>query len=584
MAKRYRPVDRDQVFLFPPDMRDWLPPGHPVWLVIKVVEAHLDTSAFHAGRRTGGAGTAGYDPDMLVTLLVWAYTHRVTSSRRIEQLCRTDVAFKVICAGDVPDHVTIARLRDAFPGAIEVFFAEVLALCARLGMGRLGVVALDGMKIAASASKSANRTGQALAKLAAETVAAHAAADAAEDALFGDAAGDEVPPGAWHPRRRDERIAAALADLAAGRAAAAAGRAALARAHLEPARAGTPRRGGRPAEAAVELAQLNLDKITAAQQARIDDWQARNAASLAATGRPLPGGQPVPASEHCRVKAAAAKLERARDRAAAAQQKAAAKAAGAPGPVRNITDPDSRLMLVRGGGFIQGYNPQNVTSEDGLIIATELTADPADTAWYEPMLAAAEDAAAIITAHQPAPASSHSPAAASGDDPPAAGGQDTTTTGGGPGSLIGLLLAGAGYCSEHNLTIPGPDRLIATGKHRALEKAARTGPDASPAGPAVTAMTARLATEEGITAYRQRSHIAETPHGNIKHNMSFRQLSVRGKPKATAVSRSWRESENGKGPLHGATGPAGGFGGVVASGQVEGSDGEVPERGHDPGP
>jgi len=107
----------------------------------------------------------------------------------------------------------------------------------------------------------------------------------------------------------------------------------------------------------VELAQLNLDKITAAQQARIDDWQARNAASLAATGRPLPGGQPVPASEHCRVKAAAAKLERARDRAAAAQQKAAAKAAGAPGPVRNITGPGARLMPVRGGGFIQGCNP-----------------------------------------------------------------------------------------------------------------------------------------------------------------------------------------------------------------------------------
>ncbi len=59
MAKRYRPVDRDQPFLFPPSMRDWLPPGHPVWLVITAVEDHLDTSAFHALRRAGGAGTAG---------------------------------------------------------------------------------------------------------------------------------------------------------------------------------------------------------------------------------------------------------------------------------------------------------------------------------------------------------------------------------------------------------------------------------------------------------------------------------------------------------------------------------------------
>src|SRR2546430_1297690 len=103
VAKGYRPVDRDQVFLFPPDMREWLPADHLVWLVIRVVEDHLDTSPFHAVRRTGGAGAAGYDPDMLVTVLVWAYAHQVTSSRRMEQLCGTDVAFRLICAGNLPD-------------------------------------------------------------------------------------------------------------------------------------------------------------------------------------------------------------------------------------------------------------------------------------------------------------------------------------------------------------------------------------------------------------------------------------------------------------------------------------------------
>src|SRR5580700_9303532 len=109
MAKGYRPVDRDQPFLFPPDMREWLRPDHPVWLVITVVAGHLDTSVFHAGRKTGGAGAAGYDPDMLVTVLVWAYAHGVTSSREIERLCGTDVAFRVICAGNLPDHCTVAR-------------------------------------------------------------------------------------------------------------------------------------------------------------------------------------------------------------------------------------------------------------------------------------------------------------------------------------------------------------------------------------------------------------------------------------------------------------------------------------------
>jgi transposase len=214
MAKRYRPVNRDQPYLFPPSMREWLPPQHPVWLVISAVDDHMDTSAFHAGRKAGGAGAAGYDPDMLVTVLVWAYAHQVTSSRRIEQLCHTDVAFRVVCGGNTPDHVTIARFRGEFPDAVGGFFAEVLALCARLGMGKLGVVALDGMKIAASASKSANRTEGHLARLAAETVARHGETDEAEDVLFGTGvAGDEVPGDAWSPRRRDQRIAAALASV-----------------------------------------------------------------------------------------------------------------------------------------------------------------------------------------------------------------------------------------------------------------------------------------------------------------------------------------------------------------------------------
>jgi hypothetical protein len=165
---------------------------------------------------------------------------------------------------------------------------------------------------------------------------------------------------------------------------------------------------------------------------------------------------------------------------------------------------------VRGGGFIQGYNAQNVFSQDGLVIATELTQDPVDTPWFEPMMAAAEAAAALIAAHQP-PGTSQGSA--------------------GSGTRIGLALADAGYLSEHNLTCPGPDRLIATGKHRDLEKNARAaGEDPAPAGQGsevIAAMTARLATEEGITAYRHRSHIGENAHGNIKHNLAFRQFTMR---------------------------------------------------------
>ncbi|MCW2911045.1 MAG: putative transposase, partial [Actinomycetia bacterium] len=237
MARGYRPVRRDQPFLLPPDMREWLPADHPVWLVIGVVSDHLDTSVFHARRRTGGPGTAGYDPDMLVTLLMWAYANGVTSSRRIEAACWSDVAFRVVCAGDVPDHVTIARFRAAFPQAAESLFREVLVLCAKLGMGKLGTVALDGTKVTANASRAANRREETLRKLAAEeaakAVAAHAAADEAEDELFGEGRrGDEVPPEAVNPAARAARIAAALAELEAERQAVEAAREAQARDYL----------------------------------------------------------------------------------------------------------------------------------------------------------------------------------------------------------------------------------------------------------------------------------------------------------------------------------------------------------------
>jgi transposase len=531
MAKRYRPVDRDQPYLFPPSMRDWLSEDHPVWLVITAVEDHLDTSVFHAARKTGGAGAAGYDPDMLVTVLVWAYAHQVTSSRRIEQLCHTDVAFRVICGGNLPDHVTIARFRGEFPGAVAVFFAQVLALCARLGMGKLGVVALDGMKIAASASKAANRTEEHLAKLAADTVAAHGQTDAAEDDLFGaGVAGDQVPPDAWSPRRRSQRIAAALASLKAERQAAEAERKTAEAEHLADAAAGRPRAGARPAGAAVELAAMKVERARAAQQAKIDAWEAR-----AAGGHRPHGPRPTDPASYVRVREAQAGLDKAQARAAKAAHPAAGESSSRPAagkkkktsgrarrpPVRNITDPDARLMPVRGGGFTEGYNTQNVTSQDGLIIATELTQDTTDAPWYEPMLRQAETAAAFITAHHPP------------DDGGGATSSDSQTS---DSSLIGLFLTDAGYLSEHNLTTEGPDRLIATGKTCDLEHAARDHTTATRGrtGPATLAMAARLATPEGITAYRQRGHIAETPHGNIKHNMRFRQLSMRGKPKATA--------------------------------------------------
>jgi hypothetical protein len=371
----------------------------------------------------------------------------------------------------------------------------VLVLCARLGMGRVGTVAVDGTKIAASASKDANRTEEGLRKLAAELAARHAATDAQEDALFGDGRGDDDPGG---PGTRRERVAAALASLEAEREAREAAERAAAQEHLDAAQAGAlPPPGRPPAGAGTATARAALERETAACQARIGDWERRKAAGQRVRRRPVPPEQPA------LVRRARQRLDRALARDAARRAKEERKAPA----VRNVTDPGSRLMPVRGGGFIQGYNAQNVASSDGLIIATRLTSDTTDARWYEPMISDALAAAAAMAA---------------------------AGTGGG---AVGLVLADAGYLSEANLTCDGPDRLIAVGKRRDLEKRARDTGGGQHGGPtpgeAIAAMTARLAAPGGITACRQRGRIAETPHGRIKHNMRLRQLSVRGIGKAS---------------------------------------------------
>src|SRR5438067_852000 len=181
VAKSYRVVQRDQPFLLPPDMRDWLPADHVVWFLLETVEA-LDTSAFHARRRLGGAGTAGYDPDMLLALLVYAYCQGVRSSRQIERRCLTDVAFRVLCAQVAPDHATIVRFRAEHEAAFAAMFTQVLQVTAAAGLVRLGTVAIDGTKIPANASIDANRSQEWLEDQVRLLMADARRLDAAEDA------------------------------------------------------------------------------------------------------------------------------------------------------------------------------------------------------------------------------------------------------------------------------------------------------------------------------------------------------------------------------------------------------------------
>jgi hypothetical protein len=147
---------------------------------------------------------------MLLGLLVYAYCGGVRSSRQIERLCTTDVAFRVLCAQDVPDHCTIARFRSDCQDVFEDLFTQVLLIAARSGLARFGTVAIDGTKIPANASIDANRGQQWLEQQVRDMVADAKAVDAVEDTSSGsdDGPEDRMPAGPADQSSRRQRIRA----------------------------------------------------------------------------------------------------------------------------------------------------------------------------------------------------------------------------------------------------------------------------------------------------------------------------------------------------------------------------------------
>src|SRR5215469_5121413 len=128
MSQRFVGCDREQVFLMPPSVRDWLPVGHLAWMVLAVVD-ELDLREFYGAYRADGRGRPPHDPRMMVALVLYAYAVGVRSARAIERRCVEDVAVRVIAACVKPDHATIARFRERFEGPLGGLFSQVLALC-----------------------------------------------------------------------------------------------------------------------------------------------------------------------------------------------------------------------------------------------------------------------------------------------------------------------------------------------------------------------------------------------------------------------------------------------------------------------
>ncbi len=147
----------DQDFLLPPDARDWLPAGHLSWAVIDAVD-ELDLSAFLAYYRSDGQGRPAYHPKMMTALVLYCYCKGIRSSRAMQMACFDDVGCRVITGNQAVDHATVARFARRHRDALTGLFVQVLAICAREGLVTVDLVAGDGTKVKASASKAASRT------------------------------------------------------------------------------------------------------------------------------------------------------------------------------------------------------------------------------------------------------------------------------------------------------------------------------------------------------------------------------------------------------------------------------------------
>ena len=332
MGQNFLAADREQAFLLPPDVRDWLPEGHFVWFVLDAV-AQMDVGAFYAAYRQDGRGRAAFESSMVVALLLYAYARGIGSSRAIERACEEDVAFRVVTAHQVPDHTTIARFRQRHQDALAGLFGEVLALCADAGLVDARVVAVDGTKVHANASERATCDYEQLAR---EVLADADAIDAEEDERFGDRRGDELP----EPLGTREGRARWLAD---------------AKRRLEQRRAqeARPIPASRPAR--LREAKRRLEEEHRVEVQANADYEAYRARGVDKNGKKF-GRPPKPFIPP-----------------------------PAPTGKINTTDPDSRNVKTP-RGWVQGYNAQAATNERQIVIAAELTNSSADFGQIEPMV------------------------------------------------------------------------------------------------------------------------------------------------------------------------------------------------------
>ena len=496
MPQNFIACDRDQAYLMPPSLLDWLPEDHLVWSILGSVE-ELDLSAFYADYRADGHGRPAYDPKMMVALLLYSYARGNRSSRGIERACREDVACRLICTNLVPDHSTIAEFRCRHETAFGELFPLVLSLCHKAGLVKVGVVAIDGTKMSANASQERNHGYERIAR---EILAEAARIDAEEDELYGDARGDEMP----EQLRTAEGRKAALRE---------------AKRQLDAERAEQDGEvGGDGAESEGSGVPLSLDPaVIVTHSSGQRGWL--KAARRQTDEHRQREARPIPRSRLERL----LEVERrfAQDLQVEIEANAAYRAYKATGvrkdgrrqgrkfPVWvppeestgeiNLTDPDSRNMLAA-RGFVQGYNAQVAVNEQHVVIAAEICVVNPDFGNLEPVLLAAETE--LVTA----------------------GVTDTPE----------VVLADAGYWHTEQMqriAARGIPVLIPPDAHK------RNGVRPGWTGGMYEFMRGVLTSERGKDLYRRRQGMVEPVFANTKFNRKIYRFHRRGR---SAVRSEWR--------------------------------------------
>ncbi len=460
--------------MFPPSPSDWLPDGHLVYFLLDLVE-ELDLSAIHRKYQAKDPrGSRPYDPSMMTLLLIYGYCVGVPSSRRIERATYEDVAFRVLGGGQHPDHTRISEFRRLHLEELAGIFVQVLRLCQKAGLVKLGHVALDGTKMGANASKhkamSYERMEKTEAQLKgeiAELMRKAESVDEEEDEQYGRGRrGDELPDELKRREDRLEKIQEAKAELEAEAAAAQARkRAQQAKDAQEKAES---EKGAKREEAARKHAEDSAERSRKATE------QAKETAAKAGMDEP--------------------NLELRKENEFPSHQ-VQATPDGKPKPKaqRNFTDPDSRIMKKGKDGYMQGYNAQAVVdAQCQIIVAADVTNQAPDTEHFVPMLELTISNCAAV------------PGKASAD---------------------------AGYWSEANEKAAlemGIDPYIATGRLRRGEV------ESPPVGripndlDAKQRMRRKIRTKKGKATYAQRKAIVEPVFGQIKEPRGLRQFLLRG--------------------------------------------------------